>query len=165
MSSKNLISELEFELISTEKLLKLVPTEKLSWQPHRKARSLGDLALHVASIPARYLQYAKDGNTTVETLVARKTETTVEEILTTFQISKQKAFEMLNNDFEKMADRTWNLTKDANPIFSLPIPFFTRLLVFNHLVHHRGELVMYLRTLDILIPSIYGPSADENPFA
>jgi len=165
MSTKNLISELEFELISTEKLLKLVPTEKLSWQPHHKARSLGELALHVASIPAKYLQYAKDGDTTIETLVARKTETTVEEILTTFQTSKQKAFEMLNNDFEKMAEGTWTLTKDAHLVFSLPIPFFTRLLVFNHLVHHRGELVMYLRTLDILIPSIYGPSADENPFA
>ena len=72
---------------------------------------------------------------------------------------------MLNNDFEKMAEGTWTLTKDAHLVFSLPIPFFTRLLVFNHLVHHRGELVMYLRTLDILIPSIYGPSADENPFA
>jgi|KBSSwiStaDraftv2_1062776.scaffolds.fasta_scaffold14068_2 uncharacterized damage-inducible protein DinB len=165
MSSKNLIAELEFELISTEKLLKLVPSDKLLWQPHYKARSLGELALHVASIPAKYLQYAKDGNTTVEILTARQVNATVDEILATFQASKEKAFNVLNDDFDKMAEATWNLTRDSNIIFSLPVPFFTRLLVLNHLVHHRGQLAMYLRTLDVLIPSIYGPSADEDPFA
>jgi len=165
MSSKNLISELEFELISTEKLLRLVPDDKLSWQPHHKARTLGELALHVASIPAKYLQYAKDGKTTVEVLTARQTKTTTEEILSTFEKSKNNALQMLSDDYENLQNTTWNLTKESSSIFSLPIPFFTRLLVFNHLVHHRGELVMYLRTLDVLIPSIYGPSADENPFA
>lgn len=164
MSSKNLISELEFELISTEKLLKLIPADKLSWQPHHKARTLGELALHLAGIPARYLQYAKDGTTTVETLTARQTTTTTAEILATFQESKDKAFQILSDDYDGFQDGNWKLTKDSNSIFSLPIPVFTRLLVFNHFVHHRGELVMYLRTLDVLIPSIYGPSADENPF-
>lgn len=165
MSSKNFISELEFELISTEKLLKLVPADKLTWQPHHKARTLGELALHVASIPSKYLQYAKNGTTTVETLTARQTSTTTDEILSTFQNSKEVALQILSNEYDNLHDNTWQLTKNDTSIFSLPIPFFTRLLVFNHLVHHRGELVMYLRTLDVLIPSIYGPSADENPFA
>ncbi len=165
MTSKNLIAELEFELISTEKLLKLIPPDKLTWQPHHKARSLGELALHLASIPSKYLSFAMDGTTTVETLTNRKMTTTVDEILTTFKVSKDKAFQMLTNDFDKIENKTWNLTKDSAIIFSLPVPFFTRLLVMNHLVHHRGELVMYLRILDIPIPSIYGSSADENPFA
>ena len=108
---------------------------------------------------------AKDGNTTVEILTARQVNATVDEILATFQASKEKAFNVLNDDFDKMAEATWNLTRDSNIIFSLPVPFFTRLLVLNHLVHHRGQLAMYLRTLDVLIPSIYGPSADEDPFA
>ena len=165
MSSKNFISELEFELISTEKLLKLVPADKLSWQPHHKARTLGELALHVASIPAKYLQYAQDGTTTVETLTARQTSTTTVEILTVFEEGKKTALQILSNEFDKFQETTWHLTKNEASIFSLPVPFFTRLLVFNHLVHHRGQLVMYLRTLDVLIPSIYGPSADEDPFA
>jgi uncharacterized damage-inducible protein DinB len=164
MSSKHFISELQFELISTEKLLKRVPADKLSWQPHHKARTLGELALHVASIPAKYLQYAKDGTTTVDTLTARQTPTTTVEILRVFEKSKKTALQILSNDFDNLQETTWHLTKNATSIFSLPVPFFTRLLVFNHLVHHRGELVMYLRTLDVLIPSIYGPSADENPF-
>jgi hypothetical protein len=81
-----------------------------------------------------------------------------------FEKSKKTALQILSNDFDNLQETTWHLTKNATSIFSLPVPFFTRLLVFNHLVHHRGELVMYLRTLDVLIPSIYGPSADENPF-
>ena len=165
MSSKNFISELQFELISTEKLLKRVPADKLSWQPHYKARTLGELALHVAGIPANYLQYAKDGTTTVDTLTARQTSTSIDEILKVFQESKQTALQILSNDFDNLQHTIWHLTKNSSSIFSLPVPFFTRLLVFNHLVHHRGELVMYLRTLDVLIPSIYGPSADEDPFA
>jgi uncharacterized damage-inducible protein DinB len=165
MSPRNFISELEFEFISTEKLLKRVPSDKLTWQPHPKARTLGELALHVASIPGKYLQYATDGSTSVDTMTARQMNTTVEEILTTFQASKEKAIRVLTNGFDKMADESWHLTRDSKNIFSLPVPFFTRLLVFNHLVHHRGELVVYLRILDVFIPSVYGPSADENPFA
>jgi len=165
MSSKNLISELEFELVSAEKLLKLLPIEKLTWQPHAKARSLGELALHVAGIPAKYLQYAKDGTTTVEILTARQTTTTIQEIQSTFQKSKERALRILLDDFENMEGSTWNLTKNSTPVLSMPIPVFIRLLVFNHFIHHRGELVTYLRALDVKIPSIYGPSADENPFA
>ena len=164
MSSKNLISELEFELISTEKLLALLPVEKLAWQPHPKARTLGELALHVAGIPAKYLQHAKDGTTTVEVLTARQTAITVKEIQSAFVESKERALQILRADYEKLESTTWSLTKNSATILSLPIPTFVRLLVFNHFVHHRGELVMYLRTLDVKIPSIYGPSADENPF-
>jgi hypothetical protein len=79
MSPRNFISELEFEFISTEKLLKRVPSDKLTWQPHPKARTLGELALHVASIPGKYLQYATDGSTSVDTMTARQMNTTVEE--------------------------------------------------------------------------------------
>lgn len=165
MSAKNLISELEFELISAEKLLSLLPAEKLLWQPHPKARTLGELALHLAGIPARYLQYAKEGTTTVEVLTARKTSATIDEIQSAFQASKKKALQILTEDYEKLEGATWNLVKNSSPILSLPIPMFVRLMVLNHFVHHRGELVIYLRALDIRIPSIYGPSADENPFA
>jgi len=164
MNSKDFISELEFELVSTEKLLNRIPPDKLLWQPHPKARTLGELALHVARIPSTYFQYAKDGTTTVDVLTARQLTATKEEILSAFQKSKEVAWQILSGDFDSLQNKTWQLTNGSVPIFSLPVPFFTRLLVFNHWIHHRGELVMYLRTLDILIPSIYGPSADENPF-
>src|SRR3569832_2278287 len=124
MSSKNFTSEFEFELVSTEKLLKVLPAEKLLWQPHPKARTLGELALHMAGIPARYIQYAKDGTTTVEILTARQPSTTIEEIHSTFQKSKVKALQILSDEYEKLEGTAWTLTKNSNVILTLPTMMF-----------------------------------------
>ena len=165
MSSQHLIAELEHELVSTAKLLDLVPAEKLNWQPHPRAMTLGELANHVASIPGRYLGFADEGNTPIETLLDHPSPKDKAEILMNFKNLCATAKEYLKNADEKWEAKSWNLTENGSIIFTLPVPLFTRLLVFNHLVHHRGQLSTYLRTLDVLIPSIYGPSADDNPFA
>lgn len=165
MNSKNLLAELEFELISTEKLLQSVPADKLDWQPHPKARTLGELALHVATIPGRYLSFAIEGNTTVQLLTERIPAENKAAILEGFKQSTGKAKEILSKTIDSLESKSWNLLNGNKVIFTLPVPMFTRLLIFNHMIHHRGQLSAYLRKLDILIPSIYGPSADENPFA
>lgn len=164
MSSKNLIAELEFELISTSKLLNLVPSDKLNWQPHPKAMNLGALALHVAMIPGRNLTFGDSQTATVETFADHPLPKTKKAILEAFGKSSAKAKELLTNAYDNWKDRPFTLTVNDSVVLSLPSPLFTRLLVFNHWYHHRGELVTYLRTLDVLIPSVYGPSADENPF-
>jgi uncharacterized damage-inducible protein DinB len=164
-NSKNLIAELDHELISTAKLLNLVPADKLNWQPHPKAMSLGALALHVATIPGRYLTFADERSTTVETLTQHPSPKNKEEILQSFARSNTNAKKLLENQNGIWEQNSWSLTKNGTAIFTLPLPLFTRLLVFNHLFHHRGQLSTYLRTLNIPLPSIYGPSADENPFA
>ncbi len=165
MSSKILIAELEHELVSTAKLLELVPADKLNWQPHTKAMSLGELALHVATIPGRYCSFGVDGRTSIETLTQHPSPKNKEEILSGFKTSSTTAKELLDRMDENWGNSVWNLTKNDSIIFTLPIPLFTRLLVFNHLFHHRGQLSTYLRTLNVALPSIYGPSADEDPFA
>ncbi len=164
MNTQQLIAELEHELISTSKLLELVPADKLNWQPHTKAMSLAMLANHVAAIPGRYMDFAEDGNTTLETLIDHPLPKNKEEILENFKINVARAKELLKRGNTYWEDRSWNLTKNGATVFTLPIPMFIRLLVFNHLLHHRGQLSAYLRTLGVPIPSIYGPSADENPF-
>lgn len=165
MNSKDLIAELEFELISTQKLLQSVPVDKLDWQPHPKARTLGELALHVATIPGRYLTFAIEGNTTVQILIERIPAKSKAAILEGFEQSTEKAREILSKTIDSLESKSWNLLNGNKVIFTLPVPTFTRLLIFNHMIHHRGQLSAYLRKLDIPIPSIYGPSADENPFA
>ncbi|HEV8512781.1 MAG TPA: DinB family protein [Cyclobacteriaceae bacterium] len=165
MNSKNLIAELEFELISTKKLLELVPADKLDWQPHHKARSLGELALHVAIVPGRFLTFATEGNTTVQALTERVIPKSKTEILDGFKQGTETANEILTKTIDSLESKSWNLLSNNKVIFTLPVPMFVRLLIFNHLIHHRGQLSAYLRQMDILIPSIYGPSADENPFA
>jgi uncharacterized damage-inducible protein DinB len=87
------------------------------------------------------------------------------DIQDSFQQSTQKAKEVLLKTIDSLESKSWNLLSDNKVIFTLPVPLFTRLLIFNHMVHHRGQLSTYLRTLSISLPSIYGPSADENPFA
>ena len=73
--------------------------------------------------------------------------------------------ELLNKGDGNWPTKLWSLTKNDSIVFTLPLTQFARLLVLNHLVHHRGQLSTYLRTLNVSIPSIYGPSGDENPFA
>jgi len=165
MNSKNLIAELEHEWISTAKLLNLLPADKLNWQPNAKAMPLGTLANHVAVIPARYLTFATDGNTDVVTLTLHAQPKNKDEILNNFNSSCSKAKEILNATDASWENKSWNLTKNDSVVFTLPAALFIRLLVINHLVHHRGQLSAYLRALNISLPSIYGPSADEDPFA
>ena len=165
MNSKDLISELEHELVSTEKLLLLVPADKLEWQPHPKAMTLGQLANHVACIPGRYLTFAEEGNTSLETLITHALPKSKNEISDNFKASRSKAMELLNKPDGSWATKSWNLTRNGSIVFTLLVTQFARLLVLNHLVHHRGQLSTYLRTLNTSIPSIYGPSGDENPFA
>jgi uncharacterized damage-inducible protein DinB len=165
MNPQNLIAELEHELISTGKLLELVPADKLNWQPHPRAMTLGALANHVAAIPGRYMTFAEKGNTSLETLLEHPSPRNKTEILDNFKTGSGKAKELMSDANANWENKSWNLTKDNAVIFTLPVPLFIRLLVFNHLFHHRGQLSTYLRTQNILIPSIYGPSADDNPFA
>ena len=162
MKSQNLIAELEHELVSTAKLLELVPADKLNWQPHPKAMTLGVLANHVAAILGRYLTFADEGNTTIETLIDHAVPKNKDEILNNFKTNTAKAKELLNKSEAYWEGKSWNLTKNSSTVFTLPIEIFTRLLVFNHLFHHRGQLSVYLRLLDVPVPGMYGPSADEK---
>ncbi len=164
MNTQALLAELEHELISTAKLLDLVPASQLHWKPNPKAMSLGQLAYHVAVIPARYLQFAKDGDTDLDELTNHYVPKDKQEIISSFEKGSNNAKAILAQAHPEWATQSWNLTKKGAVVFTLPISLFVRLLVLNHLYHHRGQLSAYLRSLDVRLPSIYGPSADENPF-
>jgi len=165
MNSKSLIAEIDFEVVSTQKLLERLPEEKLGWRPHEKAMTLGQLAYHVATIPGNYLEFANSGKTNLEVMVAHYIPVSENEIMNGFSKSIATARQILESATEEWGTQNWQLIKDGNSIFAIPRSLMCRLLVFNHWYHHRGELVTYLRTLHVLIPSVYGPSADENPFA
>lgn len=163
-NSANLIAELEHEIISTGKLLEAVPENKLDWQPHPKAMTLGELALHVATISGGVGAYADAGNTTVETLIDHRKTLNKAEILEGFQTSIKTAKAILSKVDDEWEKKSWNLTKNGTTIFTIPRSLMVRLLMFNHWYHHRGQLTTYLRILGVELPSVYGPSADVNPF-
>ncbi|MFB9845532.1 DinB family protein [Mucilaginibacter ginsenosidivorans] len=165
MNPKDLIAEIEFEATSTRRLLERIPAEKLAWAPHDKAMPLGQLAFHVATIPGNNLSFANDGRTNVEVLTAHHIPASKNEILENFETSLAGALQLLGRISDDWGAQKWDLIKNDHSIFSISRSLFSRLLVLNHFYHHRGELVSYLRILDVPIPSVYGPSADEDPFA
>jgi len=162
--TKDLLAEMEHEVVSAGKLLERVPEDKLEWQPHPKAMTLGALALHVASIPGIYTSHAAVGTTDLQTLISHPQPKNKEEIMKGFSASVQSAKGTLGN-YRAWATDSWKLDKDGVTIFTVPRSVMVRLLTFNHWYHHRGQLTTYLRILGVELPSIYGPSADEDPFA
>lgn len=158
-----ILMELDQEAQTTRRVLERVPENKLSWKPHPKAYSLGQLALHIAAAQGNLAQAAA-----ADTLEAPNFEQAEaksrQEILDTFS----KSLETAKGTLKKMDDARimsmWTLTRNGKAVMSVPRIGFIRSILLNHVYHHRGQLSVYLKMLDVPIPSIYGPSADENPF-
>ena len=164
MSINALIQELEKEGAVTRRLLERVPSDKLAWVPHAKSMHLGRLAMHVATIPGRLSQWVLTDefqfapNPTPEPKSA-------DEIVAAHDASIAEAKKNLTTVGDAGLATMWTGKREGKTLMSMPKGALVRSLVLNHWFHHRGQLSVYLRLLDVPVPSIYGPSADENPFA
>jgi uncharacterized damage-inducible protein DinB len=162
--SRVFIGELERESFSTVKVLSRVPLDKLDWRPHPKSTTLGALAWHVANIPRRVSSLLSAGSFDVrKAKPASAAEHTdfVAELHSAIEAAKQ-VLEALDDD--AMKAKTFRFTRDDETIVELSLLGAIRTIMLNHGYHHRGQLTVYLRLLDIPVPAIYGSSADENPF-
>jgi len=160
-----IIIEMDQEAETTKRLFNVIPDDKLSWRPHPKAMSLGELAMHIATIPAAIAELGKNDTHEMTQIPGPEEATSREQILATFEqsLAAGKAIVSATDDAGALAE--WKLTKDGNTIMAMPRTAFWRMVLLNHNYHHRGQLSTYLRELDVELPSIYGPSADTNPFA
>lgn len=161
-----MLSELHQEAATTKRLLERVPEDKLSWTPHPKSMSLGQLALHLARIPGDISALAE--LTEFEASQANfdpPAPHSKEEILGALDKSVSAASDYLQRLTPETAAAPWRLTLRGSEVFTVPRAGLLRSLLLNHWYHHRGQLSVYLRLLDVPIPVIYGRSADENPFA
>ena len=159
-----ILMEIEQESKVTQRVLDRVPEDKLTWKPHPKSSSLGQLAMHIAVGQGRLAEIlSKDtheiGNMSQPQPTSRK------EILDAFSQSTTGALGTLKKLSDSQLMAMWTLTKGGKVVLSAPRVGVIRSILMNHFYHHRGQLSVYLRMLDIPVPSIYGPSADENPFA
>lgn len=161
-----LIAELEQEAQTTERFLQRVPEDRLTWRPHPKSMTLGQLALHVATLCGGVSGFLEADSFDVDSANFDPDQPTSRDgILEQFhemQAVAKARLEALGND-EAMAE--WKLMKGGQELWALPKVALARSLMFNHLYHHRGQLSVYLRLLDVPVPVAYGKSADENPFA
>lgn len=158
-----LIAELDQEAAGTRKVLQRVPDDKLGWKPHPKSMSLGELAYHIAVLPraiAGLLSQSGQapnprlkGDTPAAELVAMLDEN--------LAIAKAKIAEWGDDGLRA----TWSMKRGERTVLQIPRSAGVRAIMLNHWYHHRGQLTVYLRMLDVPLPALYGSSADDNPLA
>lgn len=160
--SESFLSELQHEAAKTRKYLELVPEEHFDWKPHAKSMSLIRLASHVAEL-AGWAHYTINypelnlANFDYKPPVLK----TNSDLMAMFDQNLANGVEAVKNVTNEQLMENWTLRNGDHIIFTLPKIAVLRDMVYNHLVHHRGQLSVYLRLLDVKIPGLYGPSADE----
>ena len=160
-----ILEEFREEVATTKRVLERIPPEKLAWKPHVKSMSLGQLAWHVANIPGSVSRIAQQPSFDVSqgNFVPGQPSSKLE-ILQTFEQSSRDAEAFLEGLTDRQAVESWRLLNQGTEIFVKPRISVIRMIMLNHWYHHRGQLSVYLRLLDVPVPVIYGRSADESPF-
>lgn len=158
-----LIGELKHEASNTRKILARIPEDQLNWKPHEKSMSLERLACHVAELPQwiNYMMASTEFDFTRDTFDRVKVASKGE-IITAFEDIMQQAIALLEKATDEDLNIKWTLSRDEIKVFELPRKVAVRNMVMNHIIHHRGQLSVYLRLLNVQVPGMYGPSADEK---
>ncbi|MEK6282943.1 MAG: DinB family protein [Acidobacteriota bacterium] len=160
-----MLRELEEEARTTRRVLERVPDNQLAWRPHPKARTLGELAMHVAVVPGGVAELVASESPAQVPDFTDPIPKSAAELIPALDESIAKAKKVLGGLDDATLMSTWRLMRGDREVFAVPRVALLRSIMLNHWYHHRGQLTVYLRELDVPIPSIYGPSADENPFA
>jgi len=154
------LPELDLEMATTRKCLERVPSDKGKWKPHPKSFALGHLAQLVAGMPGWITKAVQDSELDLASGGGYTYEKT-ESLLKAFDKNVGEARRALSAASDAEIMKPWSLKRGELVIFTLPRAAVVRQTI-NHLVHHRGQLTVYLRLLDVPVPSIYGPTADEG---
>lgn len=160
-----LLAELEQEAQTTRRVLERVPQAHLAWKPHPKSMSLGQLALHVATVPGSVAQLAAQDTIPEPPKFELPEAATSAELVPALTASLAQARTLLAGFDDAAMMKTWRLLSSGRELMAMPRAAVLRTIMLNHWYHHRGQLLVYLRMHDIPLPSVYGPTADENPFA
>ena len=165
--AESILPEFDHETATTRTLLERVPADKAEWKPHAKSMSLGQLAMHIANLPnwaSITLERTEfDSNPPDGPRVTSPSYESGAKLLQTYDanVSAARVLLVRTTDAEFMVP--WALKNGGKSLFSMPRVAVFRSFVLNHAVHHRGQLSVYLRLLDVPVPNIYGPTADTQP--
>jgi uncharacterized damage-inducible protein DinB len=163
----SITKELENEAEITGRVLARVPADKLTWKPHAKSMTLGQLALHTANIPGLFARVLAADSFQIDPARFGNSPQPAShgEIMDAHQESLAAAKDFLDGLSTEKAEAIWRLMLADRELMAPPREWVVRGFMLNHWYHHRGQLSVYLRLLDVPVPVIYGASADENPFA
>jgi uncharacterized damage-inducible protein DinB len=160
-----MFGDLERELAVTRKVLAAVPSDRLDWKPHAKSMALGQLAIHVATLPEWLTQtLARDVLDFASAPRPPKSVADNAELLRLFDEHVTALGQAVANFDPAAWDAPWSLTNGAQVITTQPRSKVYRVWDLNHLIHHRGQLCVYLRLLDVRVPTVYFNTADDPAF-
>jgi len=165
--AESLLPEYDQEMANVRKSLERIPGDKLDWTPHDKSWPFAGLATHMANMPGwtvmtieqESFDMAPDGGEPVK----EEPITSVWHALEMFDRNTAAARAAIAGASDECLLAPWSLLSGGQPLFTMPRIAVVRMMIMNHMIHHRAQLGMYLRLNDIPVPSIYGPSADEGP--
>jgi uncharacterized damage-inducible protein DinB len=161
----SILAELDLEGKTARRVLERVPEGKFGWKPHAKSMTLGYLAMHLATIPGFFGRLATLDGFDAANFAPPVIPDTTAALVAVFDTSMADARKFLSTLDDGKLMAPWTFSRSGTTLMTLPRIGLIRSILCNHFYHHRGQLSVYLRLLDIPVPSIYGPSADENPFA
>jgi uncharacterized damage-inducible protein DinB len=156
--------EVHQEMATTRRVIACVPEERARWKPHTKSWAAGELALHLANLPTWTQRALNATELDLEPLskLAPPVFQSMKATLETFDANVQAAHEALLSASYPQMLVAWTLKRGATTMFTLPRLAVVRSFVMHHMIHHRGQLTVYLRMLDVPVPSVYGPTADAG---
>ena len=157
-----LLAEFEVQAPVTRKFLERLPNDKLTWQPHSRSMTAGQLAYHLALVPGGVVRGAQQDQIQAPDFQFPQ-PATVQEILTALDQSVATVREVLPTFDDSAMNATWRIVAGDQEIAAMPRHIFLRNIMLNHWYQHRGQFCVYLRLLDVPVPASWGPSADESP--
>jgi uncharacterized damage-inducible protein DinB len=163
---QTVLPQLDHEMATTRRLLEVVPGTDAAWRPHPKSYTLGELAAHIATLPlwGKFVlqQPELDLGLPANASIAQVPFTSVAELLNQFDRHASDTRAALEPMSDAAMREPWTLKNRGATVFSLPRIAVLRSFILSHMIHHRGQLTVYLRLRDVPLPSVYGPTADTQ---
>lgn len=160
--SDTMVAEFRHEAAGTRKMLERLPEDKLSFKPHQKSMSLGELATHIAHIPEWIQTTVNDDVLDLATVGRTEERKSRQDILDYFDANVELFEKTLGGQSDEHLFQHWKLKDKGKIVVDMPRVACVRGFILSHIIHHRGQLSVYLRENDVPLPAIYGPSADEG---
>ena len=161
--AQQLLAEFEEQIPITRKFLERLPEDKLTWKPHARSMTAGQLALHIAGVPGGVIRGVQKNPAQAPDFGQMPQPSSLREVLETFEQSVETVRSLLPRFDDASMQETWRLFAGGKELSATPRAQFLRDIMFNHWYQHRGQFSVYLRLLNVPVPASWGPSADESP--
>jgi uncharacterized damage-inducible protein DinB len=161
--AESLMAEFQVQVPVTRRFLERLPEDKLTWKPHERSMSAGQLALHIARVPGAIVGAAQRDSIPPPDFGNIPHPSSLREILATFDESVATVRQVLPQFDDASMQKTWRIVQGEKEVAAMPRVELLRNIMLNHWYQHRGQFSVYLRLLNVAVPASWGPSADEQP--